>query len=733
MIVDRGKGKTVIIRYRDPETLDRKEERISNIYPYCFVEDESAQYIEAISKEAGYTGLYGESLTKITMYDPSEIGKLKKTGPTWEANIPFVNRVLADANPDIPDYKHRIWYLDGEWSVATGKITLLSVYDNYTEKMFTWFTADGYDAGKHKRVGEYTFDNPVLAFDDERSLLAHFVNFMRRHDPDVITGWFVVGADLKQIVERCRKVGVDARKMSPHNRIRYEFDDWAQPIPGRNCIDLMIAFSKLWEMKNGKLPGLKLDDVAEECLGERKLELPDGHDTYFTNFPLYLKYNQLDVELLPKLNALNNAIEHYLSIQTIVKCDIRTAPFITRIFTCLALQDPDFTLRIPSKAQFAKVPYPGADIQQPVPGVYDNVAIMDIKAMYHSNVNLHNISWETLDDSGTDCGNGSRFDISGKRGLLGRQMDKMTVLRNHYKGLMKDAKDDSERKRYDALQYATKSLVASMYGCAGDSKYALYHPDVAAAITYTSRQTLFRLRDECKRLGYEVIYGHTDSIFCTVPSPEEGVKAMSIINERMSPIETEFERFANTMLISAKNRYVGNVSWVDGEYVEPQMYLKGMEIKQSRMPPAMKEVVKNVIDSILNRSEPPIDMIAQKIESIMAGNVPLEDLSMKGKLTQDLDKYKVLSGASAGAKWANDYLGKGYRGGDYFKTTLDSEGNYIAFDKASDLDGLNITIGYSQIIQRFIIDKVKPLFEIASWDIIPLENARDGKSKVEWL
>jgi len=272
-----------------------------------------------------------------------------------------------------------------------------------------------------------------------------------------------------------------------------------------------------------------------------------------------------------------------------------------------------------------------------------------------------------------------------------------------------------------------------MYGCAGDSKYALYHPDVAAAITYTSRQTLFRLRDECKRLGYEVIYGHTDSIFCTVPSPEEGVKAMRIINERMSPIETEFERFANTMLISAKNRYVGNVSWVDGEYVEPQMYLKGMEIKQSRMPPAMKEVVKNVIDSILNRSEPPIDMIAQKIESIMAGDVPLEDLSMKGKLTQDLDKYKVLSGASAGAKWANDYLGKGYRGGDYFKTTLDSEGNYIAFDKASDLDGLNITIGYSQIIQRFIIDKVKPLFEIASWDIIPLENARDGKSKVEWL
>ncbi len=732
MIVDRGKGKTVYIRYRDPITLERQKKTINNIYPYCFVEDESAPYIEAVSKEGGYTGLYGESLTKVTMYDPAEVGKLKNIGATWEANIPFVNRVLADAKPDIPDYKHRIWYLDGEWSVNTGQITLLSVYDNYTEKMFTWFTAEGYNAGKHKQVGEYTLDNPALAFDTEKELLAHFIQFMRRHDPDVITGWFVVGADIKQIVERCRKVGVDSRKMSPYNRIRYEFDDWSQPIPGRNCIDLMLAFSKLWEMKNGKLPGLKLDDVAEECLGERKLELPDGHDTYFTNFPLYLRYNQLDVELLPKLNALNNAIEHYLSIQTIVKCDIRTTPFITRIFTCLALQDDEFTLRIPSKAQFAKVPYPGADIQQPVPGVYDNVAIMDIKAMYHSNVNLHNISWETLDEEGNDCGNGSKF-RHGKRGLLGRQMDKMTELRNHYKKLMKEAKTPEEAKRYDALQYATKSLVASMYGCAGDSKYALYHPEVASAITYTSRQTLFRLRDECKSLGYDVIYGHTDSIFCTVPSPEEGVKAMDIINERMSPIETEFERFANTMLISAKNRYVGNVTWVDGEYVEPQMYLKGMEIKQSRMPPAMKDAVKTVITSILERKQPPVDELARIIEDIMAGDISLEDLAMKGKLTQDLDKYKVLSGASAGAKWANDYLGKGYRGGDYFKTTLNSEGNYIAFDKPSDLEGLNIEIGYLQIVQRFIIDKVKPLFEIAGWSIIPLENARDGKSKVAWL
>lgn len=735
MIVDRGSGKTIYIRYRNPETLERVQESISDVYPYCFVEDESAEYIEAVSKESGYKGIYGESLTKITMFDPAEIGKLAKVGKTWEANIPFVNRVLADVQPDIPDYKHRIWYLDGEWSVDTGKITILTVYDNYSDKLYTWFTHPDYKAGKHNKVGDNVYSNPAMAFDDERSLLAHFVGFMRRHDPDVITGWFVVGADIKQIVERCRKVGVDYKKMSPFNRIRYEFDDWAQPIPGRNCIDLMLAFTKLWEMKNGKLAGHRLDDVAEECLNDNKIPLPDGHNTYYSDFPLYLEYNRQDVELLPRLNSLNNAIEHFLSIQTIVKCDIRTTPFITRIFTCLALQDPEFIneYRIPTKAQFKKVDYEGADIQDADPNLYENVAIMDIKAMYHSNVNLHNISWETLDENGVDCGNGSKFNQEG-RGLLGRQMDKMTALRNHYKALMKQSTTDEERRRYDALQYATKSLVASMYGCAGDSKYALYHPEIASAITYTSRQTLYRLRDECDKRGYPVIYGHTDSIFCVIPTPETGVEVVNEINQVMHPIETEFERFAKTMLISAKNRYAGMVNWVDGEYVEPQLYVKGMEIKQSRMPPIMRSTVGGVLTDILS-GRPKVDIIndlCNTIESVMGGNIPLEDLAMKGKLTMDLSQYKSISGASAGAKWANDYLGKGYRGGDYFLCLLDDEGNYIAFDTPSEIPDW-VNIGYRHIVERFIMDKVEPYFDIAGWSMVDLENARDGKSNVEWL
>ena len=135
------------------------------------------------------------------------------------------------------------------------------------------------------------------------------------------------------------------------------------------------------------------------------------------------------------------------------------------------------------------------------------------------------------------------------------QMDLMTSLRDQYKALMKDADSDAERKMYDALQYATKSLIASMYGVAGDAKYGMYHPDIAAAITFTSRQTLGELRDHAEDLGFKVRYGHTDSIMCEVPNPESGLAALQHINQQMFPIITEFEKWSSSFLIMAKNRY----------------------------------------------------------------------------------------------------------------------------------------------------------------------------------
>ena len=739
MIIERSRGRDIIIRGRD-NTGKRYEKTIKGHWPYCFVRSEDAKYIaEAVRTEEGYTGLYGEELTKIicaTDYDVKQIGR---NGQTWEANIPYPNQVLADyineGNAPIENYKHRTWYLDAEWSPTTGKLRCIVVYDNFKEKEYVWFIEHSIEEQTGKKFdsyGDYTYETPAMGFCDEKSMLIHFLRHMKACDPDIITGWYVVGADIKTIIERCRANGLSELSLSPMRKIRYEFKDWAQPIVGRNCIDLMLAVSKLWELKNGKLPSYKLDDVAYEILGEKKIELEHGHDTWFEDKALYLHYCRQDVRLLPKLDEAVNALDYYTSLQHIVQCDIRSTPFITKMFTQLVLTDPDFNRRIPSKPQFDKVEYEGADILEVQPAVYDNVGILDIRAMYHSNAEKYNISWDTLDDNGQDCGNGTKFSQN-EKGLLVRQMDKMTELRNIFKTKM-FVSDGAEKQKWDTMQFAAKTLVASMYGVAGDAKYGMYHPEIAAAITHTSRNTLGELMAEAMSLGFKVIYGHTDSVFCIIPTPEEGMEILPKINERMSPIVVEFEKWCSRLIMVAKNRYTGMVKWTDGEYHEPNIYVKGIEMKQSRMPPVMKEAMQHTIEGILNRkSENAVTMRNQGlIDAIMGGGIEPEKLCMKGKIEQDLNKYKVLSGSSAAANWANENLGKGYRKGSFFLVTINDKGKYIAFDNPKEIEGIT-NIGYKTLVDRFIIKKVSPYYNLAGWDTQPLENAKNGLGKLVWI
>jgi DNA polymerase I len=568
-------------------------------------------------------------------------------------------------------------------------------------------------------------DIQARGFKDEKSMLRVFAAMMRKRDPDVIAGWNLTQADIQQLTKRMTACGLDPRLMSPLNRIRYEYGGWAQPIPGRNCIDLMEAFVHLWTIRNGQLASKALGDVAQHCLGETKIQLENGHDTYFSDFGTYLDYAIRDVDLLPKLNAINNAIEHYTAIQHIVGCDIRTAPFITKIVTVLALRDEEFDRRIPTRPEFDAVPYTGAEVMEVEAGIHRNIGIMDIKAMYHSNVNLHNISWDTLDDEGDDCGNGVRF-RKGDKGLLGRLMDKMTHLRNEYKARLKSASTDKERTRYDSLQNATKHLVASMYGAAGDSKYGLYHPQVAQAITFTSRETLFRLRDICNEMGLTVIYGHTDSVFCEIPDPQKGLNALRTINQRMSPIETEFEKWCESFVIVAKNRYAGMTAWTDGQFHEPSLYVKGIEMKQSRLPPAMKECMSIMLEGMLSgASEDEVVGALTSIVNDALSDMPLDDLCIRAKLEKDLSSYKVLGEARAGAAWANDVLGKGYRAGSRFLCALDENSKYIAFDNPQEIEGF-ATISRRGMAERFLVKKVRPYIEMVGWDCTPLDNALEG-------
>ena len=148
----------------------------------------------------------------------------------------------------------------------------------------------------------------------------------------------------------------------------------------------------------------------------------------------------------------------------------------------------------------------------------------------------------------------------------------------------------------------------------------------------------------------------------------------------------------------------------------------------------MKDTMGQVIDGIPkgHQEQQVTGPLVSTIESIIEGKIDPLDLCMKGKLAKNLDQYRSVSGSAAGAQWANRTLGKGYRANDYFLVAIDPKGQYLAFDDPSEIEGI-AEIGYCTMVERFIINRVQPYYEVAEWDMSPLYRALEGKSQVAWL
>ena len=197
---------------------------------------------------------------------------------------------------------------------------------------------------------------------------------------------------------------------------------------------------------------------------------------------------------------------------------------------------------------------------------------------------------------------------------------------------------------------------------------------------------------------------------------EEGQELIVKINERMHPIITEFEKWCDAFFIKAKNRYACRVSWTDGKHHEPQIYLKGLELIQARMPTVMKDAMKCTLHGMLRGNEQDtIDsLLVDIIKATLAGEMDGDALFMRGKLKKNLDKYDTLSGSSTGLAWANKHLGEGYKAGD-LHGSHDDQGTYIAFDDVERAEGGSLTIGYRTMVERFIVKKVMSLYEVVGW------------------
>ena len=743
--------------------------------------------------------LDGRALLKCSYENPSArhniIKYLHKLGIiTYQGDVDASRLFCVDEDLKVPEYDLRKWYFDIETQVGGEhheKITVLSIYDNFTEKetVMTWFPDE-----------EIEVQDWVEVYENETDMLYAFIRLMEEQDPDMIIGWYLLGFDIPKVISRMCALNINPNLMSPHREIKrvsrrvggdgetigYELkvDNYynsAQPIKGRLTFCLMDRFERLWiDSQKGTLSSLKLDECSKLVLGNQgkvvsaKFQDNDFYErAWLEDTQTYLEYARIDVKLCVDIDEKMNVSENQLALQRLIGCPFENTYHNSQMAGVYFMKKADWIP--PTGVMGSKEKFEAAFVMNPEEeetyGLHENVAIFDFKSLYPSMMASMNISWETKTQSGYpvwwDTPKNLNSYVGGKpdihfskdvEGVLPQSIKELMEMREYYKTLRADAKTEEEYRKWDSAQMATKRAVNAFYGILAKDGYGWGDMEMAKSITASARRAMRETAFKAQELGYKVIYGHTDSVFIKVKDVEDAYALREKLNDYISmeifrePVELEFEKFASKFFLSMKkNRYCGWLSWKDGKFLdEDKFFVMGFEMKKSNETPVAKEFQENLLKklSLFEDKDSIISYCNNWYKQILTGKVKINDLIKRSRLRGPLSEYKIVAGGTAGILYYNQQdLGRNISKGDsyyYYKmnnSTLDEKcylwkgvsksAQYIAFRSINEINLSKIyEPDWEFIANAEIIKKSALVFESMKWPL-SLYNTNIYQKKLE--
>jgi DNA polymerase-2 len=173
----------------------------------------------------------------------------------------------------------------------------------------------------------------------------------------------------------------------------------------------------------------------------------------------------------------------------------------------------------------------------------------------------------------------------------------------------------------------------SFYGVLGNPSCRFFNPDISNAITHTAQAIIQLTAKKVEEMGYEVIYGDTDSVFIVsgAKTPDEarkiGKKIQKHINDfydeytraeyhRKNVMELQFDKLFKIFLmpivrgtdrgeaIGAKKRYAGIIikEGMDGKDVE-ELHFTGMEFVRGDWTNLAKKFQEELFTKVFNKEE----------------------------------------------------------------------------------------------------------------------------------
>jgi len=556
---------------------------------------------------------------------------------------------------------------DIETNINTNKLLSIGVYCEDHEIVFM--------------VGDSRTEDslPGVQFcSNERALLTTFIAWIHAYDPDILIGWNCINFDLRMIDQACKRLGLPFDigrnkervewRTSPNNEDRLFI-----LIPGRAVLDGIDTLKSA----TYSFESFSLESVSREVLGKGKLiHNPDDRGEeiirlFHDDKPAFAKYNLEDCKLVWDI------FEHTDLFQFAISRANLTGLPINKIGGSVAAFENQYLPRLHRQGYVAPnlpqdpegVGSPGGYVMDSMPGLYNDVLVLDYKSLYPSIIRSFLIDPYGLTEAGRNNPEELNQISLFSKGYRGAYFKKENSI---LPGLIENlwqARDRAKANKQLALSQAIKIIMNSFYGVMGTPGCRFFDARLPSSITLRGHSIMNKTRELIEDEGYQVIYGDTDSIFVWTKkdlSLDEANKIGTYLAKHItqwwkdhleqeyqlvSALELEFEchftRFVMPTIRGSdqgsKKRYAGlitdeNFTFEQAEDENFKLVFKGLETVRTDWTHLAREFQRELYQRIF-LNKPYKDYIRQIVSELKSGHHD-EKLVYRKRLRRKLDDYQ---------------------------------------------------------------------------------------------
>lgn len=684
-------GAQLAIFHRDGERVVRR-----NVRPeYSF-------FVRTRDLEPEFKQMLGRSRSLVAMLDEGEWTRLcwaddwvrramvngRKEGRGEDAvrtPSPFQERNIETFEGDVDPIRR--WFTDGGANVAKPR---LGYYDLETDSRVGPKDAK---AGKARILSwsigadpDHVVSGVLEEFTDaaEKRLIAAFFEEAKKYD--VLGAWSGDDFDRPVLERRSNRTGADV-----------DLRDWL-------WLDLLKLFKRMnlnSSESGAEKRSMKLQAIAMATIGEGKEEVPEAiarrwpgrslgsltHELWENHRDLLVRYNEQDVALLPKIEAVTGFAALFFTL-----CDVcRVLPDSRGL---LPTQQMDgFMLRLGAERGYRfptrewreeeekRDKFAGAFVMEPrTKGVAKDVHVVDFASLYPSIILSWNMSPETKANAPVNgpiapglcrspkTGISFRTDVDG---ILPTALREMIRLRKFWSdkeaGLPPGTPEAKEAKR---RSMAYKVAANSFYGVVGSPYSRYFDREVAESVTQNGVWLLQQTISAMEERGIAVVYGDTDSAFGTGCSETDMEEFVGWANRELYPmllekcgcrkehraIKLAYEKaFERIVMVTAK-RYAGTFTHFKGTRAKPipregeefdkkrhsRPEIKGLEFKRGDTSVLASRLQERVIMDLMRGIERPDvyrEHLAKALAYVTIDELPIDEVSLSKSLSKKPREY----------------------------------------------------------------------------------------------